>query len=180
MRALFAAIAVALLLGNSAGAEDTDKVEWKEFASKAGRFKVLMPGAPRLDEVETESDFGPGVLHMNSVQKGEADYGANYSDFPAGIKTVPLKTILDSSRDGAIENLKGKLIGEKDIALGAVTGRDIKIDVGDGKRVFRARVFLVDQRLYQVVVFGPREVTTSKESDRFLDSFTLQTPAPGP
>jgi hypothetical protein len=147
--------------------------EWKEFASKEGRFKVLMPGTPKKEKAETESDFGKGVLHMNTVQAGKTMYGANYCDFPAKIKKVSLKQILDSSRDGAVANLEGKLASEKDIKLGKYTGREIRINVAGGKQLFRARVYLVEQRLYQVVVFGTREAATSKEADKFLDSFKL-------
>src|SRR5260370_32434853 len=92
-----------------------DQPEWKEFASKKGRFKVLMPGTQKQDKAETESDFGKGVLHMNTVQAGKTMYGANYCDFPAKIKKVPLKQVLDSSRDGAVANLEGKLASEKDM-----------------------------------------------------------------
>jgi hypothetical protein len=99
-------------------------------------------------------------------------YGANYCDFPAKIKKVPLKQIFDSSRDGAVGNLEGNLASEKDIKLGKHPGREIQIVAG-GKRLFRARVYLVDQRLYQVVVFGTKEAATSKEADKFLDSFKL-------
>jgi hypothetical protein len=34
-------------------------------------------------------------------------------------------------------------------------------------------VFLVNQRIYQAVVFGTQEAATSKEADKFLDSFML-------
>ncbi len=150
-----------------------DQPEWKEFASKEGRFKVLMPGTPKQDKAETESDFGKGVLHMNTVQAGKTMYGANYCDFPAEIKKTPLKQVFDSSRDGAVANLEGKLASEKDIKLGEYPGREILIDLAGGKRLFRVRVYLVDQRLYQVVVFGTKEAATAKEADKFLDSFTL-------
>ena len=150
-----------------------DEPEWKEFASKEGRFKVLMPGIPKQNQVETESDFGKGILHMNVVQAGKTMYGANYCDFPAAIKKVPLKQLFDSSRDGAVANLEGKLANEKDIKLGEHPGREIQIDVANGKQLFRVRVYLVDQRLYQVVILGTKEQATSKTADRFLDSFKL-------
>ena len=150
-----------------------DKPEWKEFTSKEGRFKVLMPGAPMQDKAETESDFGKGVLHMNTVQTGKTMYGAHYCDFPAAIKKVPLKQVYDSSRDGAAANLEAKLVSEKDVKLGEHPGRETQIEVAGGKRLFRTRVYLVDQRLYQVVVFGTKEAATSKEADKFLESFKL-------
>jgi hypothetical protein len=150
-----------------------DEPDWKEFACKEGRFKVLMPGAPKEKKLETESDFGKGVLHMNTVQAGKTMYGANYCDFPEEVKKTPLKKVYDSSRDGAVANLEGKLASEKDIKLGDYPGREIQIDVAGGKQVFRARVYLVDQRLYQVVVFGTKEAATSKDADKFLESFKL-------
>jgi hypothetical protein len=150
-----------------------DPPAWKEFVSKEGKFKVLMPGTPKESEAETESDFGKGVLHMNSLAASGMMFAANYSDFPTEVKKVPLKQIYDSSRDGAVANMEGKLAKEKDIKLGDHPGREVLIDVAGGKRLFRARVYLVGQRLYQVVVFGTKEAATSKDADKFLDSFKL-------
>jgi hypothetical protein len=150
-----------------------DKPEWKEFASKEGRFTVLMPRTPEQQQADAESDFGKGVLHMNTVQAGKVMYGANYCDFPAEIKKAPIKQVFDSSRDGAVANLDGKLADEKEIKLGDYPGREIQIEIAGGKRLFRARVYLVEQRLYQVVVLGTKETATSKEADKFLDSFKL-------
>ena len=145
----------------------------KEYISKEGGFKVLMPGTPKETKLDAESEFGKGVLHMNSVEAGMAMYAANYCDFPAEIKKVALKQVYDSSRDGAVANLEGKLATEKDIKLGDYSGREIRIEVAGGIRLFRARVFLVGQRLYQVVVFGTKESASSKDADKFLDSFRL-------
>ena len=150
-----------------------EPTEWKEFASKDGRFTVLMVGTPKQYKLDTESDFGKGVLNMNSIQLGKTMYAANYCDFPAEIKKAGLKQVYDSSRDGAAANLEGKLASEKDLKLGEHPGREIQIAVQGGKRLFRARVYLIDQRLYQVVVFGTKEAATSKDADKFLDSFKL-------
>ena len=79
----------------------------------------------------------------------------------------------DSSRDGAVANMEGKLVSEKNVKLGKHPGREIRINVAEGKRLFRVRVYLVEQRLYQVVVFGTPETATSKDADKFLDSFKL-------
>ncbi len=170
MRRLLAVIALAAV---AVGGRADDKPAWKEFTSKEGRFKVLMPATPRQSDHDTESDFGKGVLHMNTARVGDMMYGANYCDFPPTVRDIPIKAFLDASRDGAIANLEGKLVSEKDVRLGKYPGREIRIDVGAGRSLFRVRVFLVEQRLYQAVVFGTHEAATSKEADRFLDSFQL-------
>jgi hypothetical protein len=155
-------------------AEDRAGPGWKEFAPKDGRFRVLMPGTPKREKQDTESDFGKGVLVMHTVERGGLIYGANYCDFPAAIKKAPADKVLDSSRDGCVDNLNGKLLLDKKVKLGEHPGREVRVGV-EGGRVFRARVYLVGRRLYQVVVFGPGEKVTSKEADKFLDSFKLVT-----
>jgi hypothetical protein len=166
-------IAPLFLVAGVALTSAADAPEWKEFASREGRFKILLPAAPKTYDLDTESDFGKGVLHMNVSHSGKSLYGANYSDFPAEIKKASLKEIYNSSRDGAVANLKGKLVSEKDIKLGKYPGREVRIDVAGGKQLFRARIYLVEQRLYQVVVLGTPEIATSKETDKFMDSFHL-------
>lgn len=152
---------------------DEKKSDWKEFTSKEGLFRVLMPGTPKQHTAEAESDFGKGVLHMNTAQADRTLYGAHYLDYPAEIKKAPIQKVLDASRDGALANLEGKLVSEKDIKLDKYPGREVQIEVAEGKRLFRARVYLVEQRMYQVVVFGTKAAATSKEADKFIDSFTL-------
>jgi len=146
--------------------------DWKEFTSKEGRFKVLMPDTPKQRENETESDFGKATLIMETVEHAGGMFGANYCDYPADIKKLSADRVLDSSRDGCVANLDGKLLSDKKIKLGGHPGRDIQVEV-DGKHIFRARVYLVEQRLYQVVVFGPKDLATSKDALKFLDSFEL-------
>lgn len=170
MRTYFGLFVVFLGAASAFGA---DEPVWKEFASKPGGFKVLMPGTPKQKALETESDFGKGVLHMSAVEAGKGMYAANYTDFPEAVKKVPIKQLYDSSRDGVIANLDGKLASEKDIKLGENPGREILIDVAGGKQIFRVRVYLIEQRLYQVVVFGSPELAKSKDADKFLDSFQL-------
>jgi hypothetical protein len=153
-----------------------ERADWKEFTCKEGGFQVLMPGTPKQADADTESDFGPGVLHMNTVNLRTTYYGAHYGDFPEGVKKLPLKQVYDSSRDGAAGNMRGKVASEKEIKLGDHPGREIQIDVKGGELRFRARVFLVGTRLYQVVAFGPKEAITSKEADKFFESFKLTSP----
>ena len=41
-------------------------------------------------------------------------------------------------------------------------------------RLFRVRVYLVENRLYQTVVFGPPKFVKSKEAQRYLESFKVR------
>jgi len=152
--------------------EEKKDSEWKKFTSKEGRFKVLMPATPKPRQHETESDFGKGTLIMAVAEHAGGMFSAGFCDFPEEIKKVPVDRVLDSSRDGCVANLAGKLVSDKKIKLGDHPGRDIQVEI-DGKHIFRARVYLVGPRLYQVVVFGPKQLATSKDAEKFLNSFEL-------
>jgi hypothetical protein len=78
--------------------EEKKSSDWKEFTSKEGRFKVLMPDTPKQRENETESDFGKGTLIMETVEHAGGMFGANYCDYPADIKKHSADRVLDSSR----------------------------------------------------------------------------------
>lgn len=146
---------------------------WKEFKSEKGGFKVLMAAKPQHEDIETENEIGKSVLHMHTIFMGRAMYAANYNDFSEKILEIPLANFYDSSRDSAAANMQGKVVSEKDSKLGEHPGREFVIEVNGGKELFRARVFLIKQRLFQVVVFGKKDLVTNKEADQFLDSFEL-------
>ena len=150
-----------------------DPPAWKEYADKDGGFTVLLPGAPVKKRFDVENDFGKGVLHTNLARVGQTRYAANYTDFPPEVLKVPAKDLFDSSRNGVIGQLNGRLDGETDIKLGDHPGREIRVVDEKNKFMFRVRVYQVGQRQYQVVVQGTPEAATSKESDKFLDSFKL-------
>jgi len=150
-----------------------DKPKWKSFASVDGRFEVLMPGQVKSFDTDVANDLGPSVLHMNVATAGETMYVANWVDFPRDAVNELPDRMLDDSREGALENLDGELVSEKKIKLGQHPGREIVIKVEKLDRLFHARVYLVENRLYQVLAFGPPDVVKSRESQKFLDSFKL-------
>lgn len=160
------ALPLVLVLTVPALAEDKP---WKEFTSKEAGFTVLFPGKPKLSKQEVA---GTTVLQY-SVETDGASYAVAYAELPA--KAPEIKKVLDGARDGAVRNTKGKLVSESEITLGKDKhpGREILVEVAEN--VFlRQRFFLVDgQKMPQVIVAGKKEVVSSKDADRFLDSFKL-------
>ncbi len=144
-----------------------------EFHSDAGRFKVLMPGKPPVTELKTPA----GIMHVVQVETKTGAYLAGWIDLPldAADTAEKAQARLDRARDGMIASIKGKLLREKKITLeDKHPGRDLLADVSapDQGRL-RGRLFLVENRLYQVIVVGTRGFTESEEADRVLDSFAL-------
>ena len=160
-------------LAAAAGADKPVKSQWTTFGSPEGRFDILMPGEVKQFPVEVENEFGMTVLHMNVATWDQTMLVANWVDYPPDAARDLPERLLDDAREGALENLGGRLVSEKPIKLGRFEGRELLIEVPRQDRLFRARVYLVGNRLYQTVLFGPPKAVRSKEAQRYLDSFKL-------
>lgn len=171
MRFRLAAMSVAFLVAVGAS-QAQDKAEWKEFSSKEGRFKVLLPGKPQ----ERKQPVGNNIEQVQYlIDGGDRAYLIAYQD-DANFKNADdavVKQALGAGRDAAVASLKGKLLSQKEFKFDKkYSGLEFQIDIPDSG-IYRSRIFMVKERLYQITVLGPKDVATSKEADKFLDSFKL-------
>ena len=102
----------------------------------------------------------------------------SYWDYPPGlVQPDKLEKMLDASRDGSVANVGGKLVREEKITLMGNPGRDLVIDTGSsagpGARLLRGRLFIVGNRMYQIMVVTPKNQKSSPETEAFLQSFKL-------
>ena len=175
MGAVCWSLTLPLLLG---AVQDDLPAGWKVFDSKDGRFTVHMPKepmAPKKQVVRTKT----GELNVTLViAEGRHDsyFVVSYSDFPpADLKKSEEVKRLDHACNGAAEKCRGKPREEKSIKLNdRYAGREFFIDK-DGAVIAKVRIYLVENRLYQVMVLGNGPIFSSKEKDvgMFLDSFRL-------
>jgi len=152
--------------------------EWQTYVSKPGSYKVKFPGKPK----EMDSDAGMGIkMKMAILEQDNNAYAVIYADLPFPGDELPPEVVeaaLDGARQGALGSQKNsKLISEKKIKVdGKHSGRDIVMafDLPDGNRGrVRVKVFLVGKTLYQVMVAGSEDFVKGKDTDTFIDSFTL-------
>lgn len=149
----------------------------QEFKSEAGRFKVTAPAALQETTQAVEAQSGKLDLRLFYTQQDDIGYFVSYCDYPPEVvqKADPEK-MLDGARDGAVSNAKGKLLQETKITLAGHPGREMLIEaiseMGSAS-IIKERLFMVKNRLYQVVVVAPRSKVGDKEVDAFLQSFKL-------
>jgi hypothetical protein len=165
-----------LLLG---AVQDDLPAGWKVFTSKDRRFTVYMPKEPMEPKKPVVVRTETGDLNVTLViAEGRHDsyFVVSYSDFPpADLKKSEEEKRLDHACNGAAEKCRGKLREEKSIKLNdRYAGREFFIDK-DGAVIAKVRIYLVENRLYQVMVLGNGPIFSSKEKDVgiFLDSFRL-------
>lgn len=162
----FAPAVVVLLFPLVLTAEDK-----KEFVlkSKEGRFSVTLPEKP----IESKGKASGDDLYKFYVDLNERAYIVAYGDSPGAAKVDPDK-LLDGAVAGSV--LKGsKLVKEEKITLGQkkYPGREFRIELPDKKNYMRKQVFLVGERLYQVMAIGPDDFDKSKAVDDFFKSFAI-------
>lgn len=145
------------------------------FASKEGKFTVAMPAKPSEKTSKIPTDAGQLELHIFVLDQKDRAYLVTYSDYPAGTVAGNADKILAGVIEGNAKSLKSKVASEEKITLGKKKhpGREIKIEMPDKKGLYRARIYLVGDRLYQVVALGPDEFAKGKAVDDYLKSFTV-------
>jgi hypothetical protein len=149
---------------------------WTDFSSAEGRFSAKFPSAPESQVLPTPTAVGNVEQKMFSVTSGMGFYAASFADYPeTAMKDAVPATVLDGARDGAVKNVQGKLVKEDQIAIDGHPGRYLKIEATpQGQAIdVEARIFLVKNRLYQMIVVRPRGSGGDADVSRFLGSFKL-------
>ena len=150
---------------------------WTEFVSEGGGFTVLMPSRPTEQVMPVPSGTASLDMHVYvSIGQEGIAFIVSYSDLQNAPKDQnELIRTLDGVRNGQLEKAKGKLLSETTLSLNGNQGRELKIDTPVG--ISTSRIFLVKNRLYQIIVVAPLDVVSSQsavhDTSNFFGSFRL-------
>ncbi|MCF6278702.1 MAG: hypothetical protein L3J16_08140 [Anaerolineales bacterium] len=157
-------------------------LNWPEFSSDTGKFAVLLPQTP-TEEVQTASSAsGEITVHMYIVEDVGTAYAVMYNDYPvdlgmASLDEAGVNDVLDGSRDGALDGVSGEIVNESSIKIGDYIGREISYTIPSSvipdSGVGYLRLYLVGDRLYQVMAIGPASSIDANKVDLFFESFQL-------
>jgi len=171
-----ALLAAALVTSFTLGAAQDAAPTLKRYKSEDGNFSAEFPGVPKAQRVPVEpgnEKAAKQVQYVFGVEDGA--YLVSYQDNPnleeadAKAQEEALKTAQDS-----LGKTFGKLLSEKPIQLlEKYPGREFEYEIPGQKGRYRSRMYLVDGRLYQVIVVGTEEFASSKTAEAVLDSFAL-------
>lgn len=169
----FALVGLMLGVGVTVSAADVPKVEYQQFASSAGKYKVLFPGPVKTETTQVKTPVDTRTLTLDSVSlPGGVLFVVTFIDVPEDAAKAPAGPRLDKIRD-ANKGTDGQVLSEKNLEIGPdkLPGRDVVIQKPG--TALRNRVIISGQRLYQVMLQGSREFVTSQTADRFFDSFEV-------
>jgi hypothetical protein len=164
-----AGVALSLLAWGLASAQ----VEFKPYASGAGRYKVLFPGPVKTESYGVKQDKIDLKVTIDSVELlAGTSFLVSYIDATDEVAKSPPGPRFDKIRD-ANKGPGGKILEEKELTIGLEKhlARDVLIENANG--CIRNRIVIAGNRLYQVMIQGTKDVVTSPSADRFIASFEV-------
>ncbi len=151
------------------------------FVSREHGFRVAMPARPQGQKITQPSEFGPVEVNAFIVQpQGDGlTYVVTVARLPGKAAAESPRNALTRRVDSTVASVKGTLVSQKEIRLGAVPGREFEFEMkgADGAPSYgRSRAFVANGRTYQLFLVGPRDRATGPAATAFLDSFALTAP----
>jgi len=170
------------------------RFDWRELRGPPGTFTVALPGKPQTvsRELDVPADGASQRIEMSmlSTGVGASLFAVGTAKLPAPSLATPaaLEHTLAWFREGLARN-----VGDAAPAAAAVAGppaglagRPLRAAqsfnasgvAGPGGRQTRlaARLYVVDDRLYQLVVIGAEGEVPPQALETFFDSFRLAPP----
>ncbi|HMC88526.1 MAG TPA: hypothetical protein VKI17_03215, partial [Gemmataceae bacterium] len=145
---------------------------FREFTSAEGKFRVEMPGSPTEGSV-----FVAGVfLTTYTLEERDGAYGVAYIDVPVigNLSSMQITQALNGACEGMVRNVNGKFTGESAIRLnGKYPGREVRAELPVKDGLIKGRLYLVNRRVYMVMVTGLSNWVNSANAKRFLDSLEV-------
>lgn len=152
--------------------------EWQPLAIADGGFSVLMRGQAHYVRQQVETPAGTLYAHLYSSDRPDAYFAVGYSDFPlAHIMTTSREALFEGVRASWVRRLEGRLVATGPTRLqDGYDGLAFTIEgrMKDADAWLEGRLYLVDQRLYQVIALGRRGEIAQGTVNRFLNSFRIR------
>lgn len=156
---------------------------WELFQSFEGAFKIEIPeGHMDHNERVIHTDIGEITYHTFFYQEEDkhfenALYVVSYCDYPEFSIHSDSTSILEEFFNNTITSAEESVIGElryaEDINYKDYPGKLFRIDYREGTATLKSKVFLVNNRFYNIQIATTRGKSLNAAADRFLDSFHL-------
>ncbi|BAY88290.1 MULTISPECIES: hypothetical protein [unclassified Tolypothrix] len=132
-----------------------------------------MPNGDISDMTPDKSEMHKNIesTKMYLSLHGTDVYMVSYADFKNDVTQISSSELLDSALQGMLGDEK-QLLSEQNINLGAYPGKEIKLwDEKEGM-TWTGRIFIVNQRMYMLLVVSDQNPQVS-DIRKFFDSFQL-------
>lgn len=172
---IFGVLLVAMFFPLLAPADEKAPPEgWKEVSGgyKKLAYAVWMPADAKVDDKESSivSKYGQIRVFRSVCQRKDGMlFAAGQINLPPTLVKEPPKVRQDFFREAFLEEFNAKLVEEKNVKLGTMSGKEYVATTPKG--LARHRLFGTGVQMFRVVVTGTKEQVESKDTDIFFESF---------
>jgi hypothetical protein len=161
-------IALSLLLSAAAPlAAFQATPKWITFSPPKGGFSILMPAEPK-EETDSKTDF---TSHLYSASTDNAIYLAGFGDYAPSVR-LDVQGELAANRDNFIKGLpQAKLLSSRNVTLEEHPG--IEFTGENSQARFKSRIYLIGNRVYQIVALEFVGKDDTENVNRFFSSFAF-------
>ncbi|OUC15699.1 MAG: hypothetical protein B0A82_05370 [Alkalinema sp. CACIAM 70d] len=150
---------------------------WKTFSPAGGGFSILMPGNPQQISQSLNIQTGDKVEligYVTDLGPKQGMYMVTYADMPfvASKESNLSQQMLDGAMNAVLSKVQGELVSQQSFALQGNPGREATFRM-NGNITGKIRMFLVDNRFYQLLTLTAQEKATAKSVNGFFSSFKL-------
>jgi hypothetical protein len=175
MKGLTFLVIVVLVIGIGSGCDSFKK--WEPFESKDGWFRVEFPGSPQVTKVPQATPAGTININQFMVERSSGAYGVGYFDIPEVGSNVNLESqeFIESMARGSFNGMGGSSFTKKVIDFEGYPGLEAegRVRQGDVRGLARIRYYVVEKRVYILLVVGTNSFTNSGDTGKFFNSFQL-------
>jgi hypothetical protein len=167
---------LALPLALPAAQSTAPPAGWKEFTSNDQSFTVWLPDKGGRNSTRDRTTTSRGVQLKLSLVEFEAKGGPVFNVtgvvLPAQYAAKnSLKQRLELLRDAFVDDVKGKVDGEKEVEQSGLKGKEYAIQAAEKQA--RVRVFAKGARVFRIAVTGTKDQVEAADANTFLESFKL-------
>jgi hypothetical protein len=151
---------------------------WHAYESAPGRFRLLLPEAPRVTYSSEPTIVGPIHQARYALEVGTTRMQVEHHDLPR-LATLILssRAILGRAADGLVEDERARELERAELAWQGHPALVLRYEIpGVDPLVERALLVLVERRLYIVLAAWPAEATEGEEVARLFGSFEVVRP----
>jgi hypothetical protein len=165
---------IAIIVGHlTTGFLQGDFENLTKYSAPDKSFTLMLPKNVEETKQVVNTPLGPINIYFFEAKAKHHVFTVAFSDYPPSfIETNDTKTLLDGSRDGAVRNIQGQLLSETFIDFKGHSGRELRI-LGPQKIILKMRIYLVGNRLYQIMTVAEPDYVYDKIINTVFDSFKI-------
>lgn len=142
------------------------------FVSTEGKFSVAFPGKPDLIKTELNTILGKiEIIIYRVFDNGQKKiFEVSHFNYPKQISLSNEQAILDGAIEGAVKQIRGKIIKKTKIDNSFFKGVEVQATIDRG--FYLGRFAILDNRVYQVYAMSEKSRPDSS-MEGFINSFKL-------